>query len=93
MRFCSFSAVRARCSLARPRDVTVKALGLRCLPDGTAAPSPPPPSPPASRLFLCLAAERLAAFLPFVFFLCLSPAILSQPAEAHDRSAAWMLLC
>ena len=78
MRFCSFSAVRARCSLARPRDLTVKALGLRCLLTGAPPPPSPKPSsaPPApARLFFCLAAERLAAFFPFVFFLCFSLAI------------------
>lgn len=60
MRFCSLSAVRARCSFALKRDLFRKALGLRFISSVI--------SPEA--LFFLSATFFLAAFLPDFFFLC-----------------------
>ena len=83
MRFCSLSAVRARCSLARPRDLFVKAFGLRAI---SAAEGPSPS--PAARLRLPSAdAFFLATFLPAFFFLCApcSAMAVRLPAAARQQ--------
>ncbi len=72
MRRCSFSADRAFCSLARPRDCTVNARGLRALAAagswfslGGALPSATAVADASLRCFFADAAA-LAALAPFL---------------------------